>query len=319
MNAEISSIMSAHLDYEQKTFRNSIYCVGVGVHSGKKATMIFHPAPVDHGIVFRRTDVVGKDNLIPAKYNYIVDTRLCSCLGNKDGVTVSTIEHVMAALNAYGVSNALIDIDGPEVPIMDGSAADFVFLIESAGLIPQGVPQKALKIKKEVSLEQNNIKVSLKPSDEEGLFINFDIDFPSKAIGKEAFSLEMTKENFKEMISFARTFGFLKEIEMLRSMGLGRGGSLENAIVVDGDSILNPEGLKAKDEFVRHKILDAVGDLYQVGLPIIGIFEGHFSGHAHTNQLLRKLFEDETAYEIIDLNEEVAKYAPDFKKVRKSA
>ncbi|MBR6411998.1 MAG: UDP-3-O-acyl-N-acetylglucosamine deacetylase [Alphaproteobacteria bacterium] len=288
----------------EKTLQNAIPCVGVGLHSGQKIHMTMKPAPVGTGIVFVRTDVTDKDNRIPAKYDHVVDTRMCSCLGNKDGVIVGTIEHLMGALNGLGITNAFIEVDGPEVPLMDGSAADFVTLIECAGVMNQDEPVKALKILKEVSFDDGKgASVALLPADN-GMEIDFMIDFPaSSVIGRQEYSIALTEDSFKDSIAYARTFGFAKDIDMLRSMGLAKGGSLENAVVVDGNKVLNPEGTRSENEFVVHKTLDAVGDLYQVGMPIIGRFEGTKSGHMHTNMLLRLLMADEGSYEIVTLDE----------------
>ena len=314
MNAEVQT-MTLFKNCE-KTLQNSIPCVGIGLHSGQKIHMALKPAPVGTGVVFIRTDVTDKDNRIPAKYNNIVDTRMCSCLGNKDGVIVGTIEHLMGALNGLGVTNVLIEVDGPEVPLMDGSAADFVTLIECAGVLNQDEPLKAIKILKEISFDDGKgASVLLCPADE-GLEMNFMIDFPeSKVIGRQEYSIDLTEKNFKDSIAYARTFCQAKDIEMLRSMGLAKGGSLENAIVVDGNKILNPEGTRSENEFVVHKTLDAVGDLYQVGMPIIGHFEGIKSGHMHTNMLLRQLMADKTAYEVVVLDE----YNPSSYRESKSA
>jgi len=302
MNAEIQT-MTLYKNCE-KTLQSAIPCVGVGLHSGQKIHMTMKPAPVGTGIVFVRTDVTDKDNRIPAKYDHVVDTRMCSCLGNKDGVIVGTIEHLMGALNGLGITNAFIEVDGPEVPLMDGSAADFVTLIECAGVMNQDEPVKALKILKEVSFDDGKgASVALLPADN-GMEIDFMIDFPaSSVIGRQEYSIALTEDSFKDSIAYARTFGFAKDIDMLRSMGLAKGGSLENAVVVDGNKVLNPEGTRSENEFVVHKTLDAVGDLYQVGMPIIGRFEGTKSGHMHTNMLLRQLMADESAYEIVTLDE----------------
>ncbi|MDY6407286.1 MAG: UDP-3-O-acyl-N-acetylglucosamine deacetylase [Pseudomonadota bacterium] len=302
MNAEIQT-MTLFKNCE-KTLQNAIPCVGIGLHSGQKIHMTIKPAAVGTGILFVRTDILDKDNQIPAKYDYIVDTRMCSCLGNKDGVLVGTIEHLMGALNGLGITNAVIEVDGPEVPLMDGSASDFVTLIECAGILNQDAPLKAVKILKEVSFDDGKgATVSLYPADS-GLELNFMIDFPtSRVIGRQEYSISLTKDNFKDSIAYARTFGFAQDIEMLRSMGLARGGSLENAVVVDGNKVLNPEGTRSENEFVVHKTLDAVGDLYQLGMPIIGCFEGSKSGHMHTNMLLRQLMADKDAYEIVILDD----------------
>jgi len=302
MNAEVQT-MTLFKNCE-KTLQNAIPCVGVGLHSGQKIHMTLKPAPVGTGIVFIRTDVTDKDNKIPAKYDYIVDTRMCSCLGNKDGVIVGTIEHLMGALNGFGITNAFIEVDGPEVPLMDGSAADFVTLLDCAGVLKQDEPLKAIKILKEVSYNDGKgASVVLSPADT-GLTLDFMIDFPeSKIIGRQEYSITLTESNFKDAIAYARTFCQAKDIEMLRSVGLAKGGSLENAIVVDGNKVLNPEGTRSENEFVVHKTLDAVGDLYQVGMPIIGHFEGTKSGHMHTNMLLRQLMADKTAYEVVVLDD----------------
>ena len=301
MNAEIQTMTS--YKYCEKTLQNEIPCVGIGLHSGVKVNMLMKPAPVGTGIVFIRTDVTDKDNRIPARFDAVVDTRMNTCIGNKDGVIVGTIEHLMAALNGMGVTNAFIEVDGPETPLMDGSAQDFMTLIECAGVLEQDAPLKAIKILKEVSFDDGKgASVCLYPADE-GLNLDFMIDFSAvKVIGRQEYSIELTSRNFKDGIAYARTFGFLKDIEMLRSMGLARGGSLENAVVINGDNVMNTEGLRSENEFVVHKTLDAVGDLFQVGMPIIGHFSGVKSGHMHTNMLLRQLMADKSAYEVVTLD-----------------
>ncbi len=302
----------------ETTLQNAIPCTGIGLHGGQKVQMCLKPAPVGTGIVFRRTDVKDKDNLIPASYAAVVDTRMCSCIGNHEGVTVSTIEHLMAAFAGFGLTNVFVELDGPEVPVMDGSAKDFITLIACAGIVPQDAPKKAIKILKEVSFEDDKgCSVCLYPA-AEGLSIDFMIDFQqSRAIGRQEYSVKLSEQAFKDHIGYARTFGFAQEVELLRSMGLAKGGSLDNAVVVDGDVVLNTEGLRSDNEFVVHKTLDAVGDLYQLGMPIIGHFCGCKSGHYHTNMLLRKLMSDRTAYEIVDLDD----YEEDLlqKNKRKSA
>lgn len=295
---------------KEKTFQNAIPCIGIGLHSGAKTTMTFNPAPCGSGIIFKRTDVTDKDNLIPAKYDAVVDTRMCSCIANTDGVSVSTIEHVMAALHGFGITNALIEVSGPEVPILDGSAEDYVTLFECAGVREQDAPLKALRILKEVCFSDGKgAEACLYPS-ELGLSLDFMIDFKqSKAIGRQEYSIDLTEEAFKDSVAYARTFGFIQEVELLRSMGLAKGGSLDNAVVVEGDNVMNPEGLRSDNEFVVHKTLDAIGDLYQVGMPVVGHFSGVKSGHAHTNELLRKLMADASAYEIVVLDEYLASVA----------
>lgn len=288
----------------EKTLQNAIPCVGIGLHSGQKVHMILKPAPVGTGVVFKRSDITDKDNLVPVSYETVVDTRMCSCVGNKEGVTVGTIEHLMAALAGFGITNILIELDSGEVPIMDGSANDYVTLIECAGIVKQDAPLKAVKILKDVSFEdENGAGVCLYPS-EKDLSVDFMIEFKkSRIIGRQEYSIVLSERTFKDSVAYARTFGFVQEVEMLRSMGLGRGGSLENVVVIDGDVVLNKEGLRSENEFVVHKTLDAIGDLYQLGMPIIGCFSGVKSGHMHTNMLLRRLMADKTAYEIVNLDD----------------
>ncbi len=302
MIAEIKTL-TAYKNCE-KTLQNAIPCVGVGLHSGNKVHMTLKPAGIGHGIVFKRIDVTDKDNLIPVSYDTVVDTRMCTCVGNTDGVSVGTIEHLMGALAGFGITNILIELDAPEVPVMDGSASDYVTLIECAGLVKQDAPLKAVKILKDI--EYNDGKgshVCLYPG-EKGLSIDFMIDFAkSRVIGRQEYSIVLTERTFKESVAYARTFGFLQEVEALRAMGLAKGGSFENVVVVDGDRVANKEGLRSENEFVVHKTLDAVGDLYQLGMPIIGHFSGVKSGHAHTNKLLRALMADRTAYEIVNVDD----------------
>ena len=286
----------------ERTFKKEIVAEGVGIHSGAKAIICLKPAPVGNGLVFIRTDITDKKNTIPADYLHVADTRLCSCFANEEGVSVSTAEHVMAALHAFGITNAYIEISGPEIPIMDGSAKDFISLFEDAGIENQTAIQKALKIKKDVVFtDDKGISVSFSPA-ETPLTIDFDIDFPAKAIGKQNLKFQLSLDSFKEQICFARTFGQMQEVQMLHSMGLGRGGSLDNTVIVDNDKILNPNGLRDSLEFVRHKILDTVGDLYQAGMPIIANFKGSKSGHYHNNMLLKEVFKNPENYEIIELS-----------------
>lgn len=316
MIAEIKTL-TAYKNCE-KTLQNAIPCIGVGLHSGTKVKMTLKPASVGTGIVFKRTDVTDKDNLVPVSYETVVDTRMCSCVGNESGVTVSTIEHLMAALSGFGITNILIEVDSAEVPVMDGSSTNYVTLIECAGIVKQDAPLRAVKILKEVSFEDGkSAGVCLYPA-EKGLSIDFMIDFQkSKAIGRQEYSIILSERTFKDSVAYARTFGFAQEVEMLRAMGLGKGGSLENVVVVDGDKVLNAEGLRSDNEFVVHKTLDAIGDLYQLGMPIIGHFSGVKSGHMHTNMLLRKLMSDKSNYEIVSLDDYEESLAP--KKVRRSA
>ena len=287
--------------YMQKTIKHEISCVGTGLHTGNKISMTLKPAEPNTGIVFHRTDIAGRDAYIPALHDYVVDTRMCTCIGNKDGVRVATIEHLMAAIHAMGVNNLLIDINGPETPVMDGSSAPFVFLLECAGIKVQRAPVKAIRILKPVSFKDGDKEVTLRPADGEGLNMHFEIDFDAPVIGHQEADLALSASNFKNSFCRARTFGFLKDIEMLRSIGLARGGSLDNAILVNDNMIMNKDGLRYKNEFARHKMLDAVGDLYMSGYTFVADFCGKRSGHTQTNALLSAMFADPSCYEIVDL------------------
>lgn len=287
--------------YMQKTIKHEISCVGTGLHTGNKISMTLKPAEPNTGIVFHRTDIAGQDAYIPALHDYVVDTRMCTCIGNKDGVRVATIEHLMAAIHAMGVNNLLIDINGPETPVMDGSSAPFVFLLECAGIKVQRAPVKAIRILKPVSFKDGDKEVTLRPADGEGLNMHFEIDFDAPVIGHQEADLALSASNFKNSFCRARTFGFLKDIEMLRSIGLARGGSLDNAILVNDNMIMNKDGLRYKNEFARHKMLDAVGDLYMSGYTFVADFCGKRSGHTQTNALLSAMFADPSCYEIVDL------------------
>lgn len=276
----------------QKTLRAAVEISGIGLHSGREISMTLRPAKANNGIVFVRTDVVGKDNLIPALWDFVVDTQLCTVIGNADGITVGTIEHIMAALRGCGVDNVIIEVDGPEVPVMDGSSAPFVALIEGVGLEEQGMPQRAIKILKEVVVEKDGKRAVLRPSDHSTFRGVIDFDHPS--IGLQDMEIQLVNGNFKHDIAEARTFGFLHEVEYLRQNGLALGGSLDNAIVLDQESVLNAEGLRFKDEFIRHKLLDAIGDLYLAGGVIIGEYECEKPGHYMNNEILKALFADHT-------------------------
>ena len=284
----------------QQTLRQPVKCTGIGVHSGAPATLLIKPAPVDHGITFIRTDITDRNNVISAKWDNVTDTQLCTVLTNEDGVSVSTVEHLLSAMSALGIHNASIEIDSQEMPIMDGSAEPFVFLIECTGITDQKAPLKAIRIIDTVTYEEDGKTSELRPSNTTSY--SFDIDFGDTLVGKQSFALDMQKSRYKAEISQARTFGFLHEVEALRDMGLCRGGSLENAIVIDGNTIMNENGLRYPDEFVRHKILDAIGDLYLAGLPIIGHFHGDKAGHAMNNKILHKLFASPECFEIVTLS-----------------
>jgi UDP-3-O-[3-hydroxymyristoyl] N-acetylglucosamine deacetylase len=283
----------------QHTLKTRIDCVGVGLHSGEKVALSLLPAEPDTGIVFRRTDI-GMD--IPARHDLVTDTRLCTQISHPDHphVHVRTVEHVLAALSGTGIDNAVITIDRPEVPVLDGSSAPFIFLIDCAGRISQNVPRRAIEILKTVRVEQPGAFAEFRPGGAT-LDMALSIDFPAPAIGRQALSLSLTEPGFRGVLAGARTFTMLQEIEAMQQAGLAQGGSLKNAIVVDGDRVLNPEGLRTPDEFVRHKLLDAVGDLALAGARIHGRFVAHCSGHALNNRLLRALFADASAWRMVSL------------------
>ena len=285
----------ASLSYNQRTLSQPVHVQGVGLHSGASVNLSLLPAPVNHGIIFVRTDT-QRPVAIPALTEFVVDTSLATTLG-KDGVKISTVEHLMAALAGMGLDNVRVELDGPEVPIMDGSAAPFAALISEAGVREQEEPRRLLVIKKHVSVVDGDKEASLSPA---GRFrISCTIDFKHPLITEQAFDLEFSDRCFAKEISRARTFGFLRDVEMLKKMGLARGGSLDNAIVVDELSILNPDGLRFPDEFVRHKILDAIGDLSLFGRPVVGHLKAFKTGHALNQKLVKAVLADPTSYEIV--------------------
>jgi UDP-3-O-[3-hydroxymyristoyl] N-acetylglucosamine deacetylase len=278
----------------QKTLKTSIHCRGIGLHSGTRINMKLHPAAADTGIVFRRSD---KGNAaIPANWRNVVDSTLCTTLGTGDGTNVATVEHLMAAFAGLEIDNAVVELDGPEVPVMDGSAAPFVFLIECAGVVEQQSPRRAIQVLKPISVGEKGNSAALVPDD--GFHVSFAIDFASGAISRQELTYSLDPDNFKHDISRARTFGFLHEVDQLRARGLARGGSLDNAVVISGDRVLNKDGLRYRDEFVRHKVLDALGDLYLAGAPVLGHFHGVRSGHAMNRKLLQALFADTSAWSL---------------------
>lgn len=256
--------------------------------------MLICPAEPGSGIRFRRTDITGGQAVIVADWRHVVESMLCSTVANRDGIDVKTIEHLMAAFAGMGIDNALVEVNGPELPIMDGSAAPFVFLIECAGIVEQGKPRRAIKIRKPVSIKEEDREAALIPG--EGFSVAFDIDFPSPLVTNQDHFVSFTNGTFKKEIASARTFGFEHEVAALRAGGMLLGGSLDNAVVVSGSKILNDSGLRYGNEFVRHKILDSLGDLYLAGAPIVGHFRGSRSGHAMNHRLLRALFADAEAW-----------------------
>jgi UDP-3-O-[3-hydroxymyristoyl] N-acetylglucosamine deacetylase len=294
----------------QHTLRNKVTIRGTGLHSGAAVTMTLNPAPAGQGILFIRTDVKGLNNEIPALWDRVVDTRLCTVIGNGDGVTIGTIEHLMAALRGCGIDNVTIMLDAPEVPVMDGSAAPFVEKIDLAGVREQWRPRRAIKILEDVRIADGDKYVHLSPS-HEAVFAG-EIDFSHPSIGFQKREVRLLNGNFRHDLADSRTFGFFHEVEMLRQNGLARGGSLENAIVLDQEKIMNPDGLRHDDEFIRHKLLDAVGDLYLAGGPILGAYEGRKAGHALNNAILRKLFATREAWRFVDLDEETGNAGMDY-------
>ncbi|HET8727639.1 MAG TPA: UDP-3-O-acyl-N-acetylglucosamine deacetylase [Alphaproteobacteria bacterium] len=289
----------------QKTLKSAIHCSGVGLHSGREVLMTLKPSDVNTGITFIRTDVAEGRRAIPATWDRVTDTQLCTVVGNDEGVSVGTVEHLMAALRGCGVDNAVIELNGPEVPIMDGSAAPFVFLIECAGLVSQAASRTVIRILKPVEVQDGSKLASFVPAND--FSFSMEIEFASRAVSRQQGYVRLANGAFKSEVARARTFGFLNDVEHLRSLGLALGGSLDNAIVINDDRVMNEEGLRYKDEFVRHKILDSVGDLYLAGAPILGHFHGVKSGHALNNRLLHALFADESAWcydtmDAIDVN-----------------
>ena len=280
----------------QQTIEDSLFVKGIGLHSGKDVELKLEPAEVDNGIKFIRVDS-KKNNIIEAIWSNVSETLLSTTISNEYGLKISTIEHLMSALSGLHIDNLNIYINTAEVPIMDGSSRPFVDMIEKIGIKKQNKKRKFLNVKKIIEVSHNNSSVKIIPNNQ--FSIDFEIDFPSQLVSRQSCQLQLINGNYKTDIAAARTFGFEKDVEDLRSNGLALGGSLDNAVVVGENEILNKDGLRYTDEFVRHKILDSIGDLYLAGSPIIGYFYGNKSGHYLNNQLLRKLFSDESNYEYI--------------------
>jgi UDP-3-O-[3-hydroxymyristoyl] N-acetylglucosamine deacetylase len=280
---------------KQRTLKAAVRATGVGLHTGEKVVMVMRPAPVDNGIVFCRSDLPGNP-AIPARATLVANTTMATVLEH-GGARVSTVEHLMSALFGLGIDNAFIDVSAEEVPIMDGSAGTFVFLLQSAGIEEQAAPKRYVRVLKTVEIERGDKKVRLEPFN--GFKVAFAIEFshPVFDAAQNTVEVDFGEVSFVREVARARTFGFTQDVEMMRSRGLGRGGSLNNALVVDDFRVLNADGLRMDDEFVMHKALDAVGDLYLLGRPIIGAFHGHKSGHELNNLLVRKLLADRSAYE----------------------
>ena len=276
----------------------------MGVHSGERVRLSIRPAPVGHGIVFVRTDVRDRDNRIPVAGDAVGASRLNTVVTNAAGVSIATIEHLMAAFCALGVSNAVIEVDGPEIPIMDGSALPFVQLLDRAGFRRQEAPVRYIEVLEPIIVEEGDKLAALLPCDRYEMF--FEIDFENPVVGRQSIDFVVDEATFRNEIMAARTFGFAHEVEALRQAGLARGGSLENAVVIDGDEILNPGGLRMEREFVRHKALDAIGDLYVLGAPLLARYEGRRSGHALNNALVRALLAAPHAWREVTRTPELA-------------
>lgn len=284
-----------HIKHSQRTIANVVSCQGIGVHSGTLVTLTLHPDVSESGITFIRTDLGGIE--IKALWETVVDTRQCTTVGNSQGITVSTIEHLMAALAASGIDNVRVEIDGPELPILDGSAQPFLDLVDAAGVREQRMPRRVIRVLKNVTVQENNRKASLSPAPYYELEVDFDfagrIPLPSQNL-----IFRPLEDDFAEDIASARTFGLLEDAEKIKAMGLAKGASLENTVVYDGTQVLNEDGLRYEDECVRHKVLDALGDLHLAGGLILGKFHGVRTGHALHHKLLLALFSDPSAYAI---------------------
>ena len=300
VNANLGAVIGAPVleaPQLQNTLMGTAECSGIGVHSGDRVTLRIKPAPTNSGIVFVRTDITHGLREISARWDHVVDTRLCTVIANKAGVKVATIEHLMAAFHAYGIDNAIVEIDGGEVPVMDGSSDPFVFLIEMAGIAPQPVARQCIEILSPIEIAENGKFARLTPSLDTSYTV--EIDFNQAAIARQKYHFTLSPDGFKTEISRARTFGFFEEVDQLRKAGLARGGSLDNSVVIKDQQVMNPDGLRYGNEFVRHKLLDAIGDLALAGVAIRGHFHGYRSGHALNNQLLRALFADTSSWRMV--------------------
>ena len=281
----------------QHTLKNSVRATGLALHTGKQVNLILGPGPVDSGIIFRRTDL-NEEMSVHAHALNVGSTHMATSLSNGRD-EISTIEHLMSALSGLGIDNATVEVNAAELPIMDGSAAPFVFLIQSAGILEQDAPKKFLRVLKTIKHEESDFSVELRPYEGFKLSYTLEYDHPVFAAHEHTATVDFSSMSFLKEVCRARTFGFLADIEKLQDMDLAKGGSLDNAIVVDDSKILNEDGLRVRDEFVKHKVLDAIGDLYLLGCSLIGSFHGHKSGHGPNNALLRKLLATPDAYEIV--------------------
>jgi UDP-3-O-[3-hydroxymyristoyl] N-acetylglucosamine deacetylase len=293
----------------QRTLKNSIHCSGIGLHSGIKVNMTLHPAEAGTGIRFRRNGTVRRTE-VAATWHNAIETPLNTTLKGDADIKIGTVEHLLSALSGCAIDNVVIELNGPEVPVMDGSSAPFVFLIECAGTVTQDAPRRALEIRRDVTVSDNRRSATAMPG--RGLSIDFEIDFDSPVVARQQWSFQVTQASYKREVSRARTFGFLEEVDKLRAMGLALGGSLDNAIVISGDRVLNDGGLRYDNEFVRHKVLDLIGDLTLIGGPVIGKFRCARAGHGMTLRLLQTLFADEQAWRWRELTEADLEVEPEM-------
>lgn len=291
---------------KQRTLKQIITATGVGLHSGERVNLRLMPAEINTGIAFRRSDLSGdKNRIIHLTPNLINDTRLSSTVVTEDGIRIGTIEHLMSAFCALGIDNILVELDAPEIPIMDGSSLPFLYLLQDGGIIEQHAEKRFIRIKKAIEIIEENKQVRFEPYNGFKISLSIDFDHPVFRRASQTMTIDFEKMSYQEEIARARTFGFMQEVELMRTHNLGLGGNLTNAIVIDETEILNTDGLRYDNEFVRHKILDAVGDLYVAGHQLIGAFHGVKSGHAINNALLRKLLADETAFEWVEFPDNV--------------
>ncbi len=290
--------------YHQHTVAGPVIFAGVGVHTGAHVRVAVRPAAIDAGVTFIRTDIKDSDNAIRVSADAVRQTRLGTVIANEAGASVSTIEHLMAAMSALAIDNAIVELDGPEVPILDGSAQMFIQVLDQAGRRRQEAARSFIEVLEPIEVVDGDKTAALLPCD--GFEMAFEIQFDSAPIGRQRVDLEITEQSFREELADCRTFGFLKDVEALRAAGLARGASMENAVVLDGDRVLNPEGLRRPDEFVRHKALDAVGDLYVLGAPLLARFEGLYAGHGLNNLLVRALMANPQAWRVRTLAPELA-------------
>ena len=283
----------------RQTLAAPVVCAGVGLHSGERVRLVMQPAPAGSGIVFIRSDITDRDNRVEARADAVTGVRLGTTIANGDGVSVATVEHLMAALAGVGVDDAIVDIDGPELPVMDGSSAPFVDLIHKVGLVAHAAPRRAIQVLKPVMVETEGRRAGFLPALKP--MIEVDIAFEHQAVGRQSCVFDVTPDIFANDIAGARTFGFQKDYDALLAAGLARGGSMDNAVVLDETGVVNPEGLRYHDEFVRHKALDALGDLYLAGAPILGRYSASRPGHAINNAAVRALLEDTSAWKMVPM------------------